>query len=149
MGIKLKCLNFEEILINQGRMGFCSQFKALFKKNLILWYRSLVGSICELLFPVILILLVVIVRNLVSNQDFQTQSYIFQPGGSYYYNQTVTMSPNATSNISTMNSGLFPGSAFSICLMYKRTIIAFVGSSKLYPGLRNDLFGPTGCNRIF
>ena len=128
-------------------MGFCSQFKALFMKNVILWYRSLIGSICELLFPVILILLVVIVRNIVSDEDYGIQSYLSQKGGAYYYNESTQASTSYSTDNATINMGFFPGLPFSVCLGYNRPLIAFVGTSSLYPKLRNDLFGTSGGNR--
>lgn len=127
-------------------MGFLSQFKALFKKNLILWYRNLFGSIGEILFPVVLMFAVVIIRKVVSNQYFDTQSYLGPTGLGYYYNETVQASASTYNDSSFLNMGFYPGSPFSLCLMYNRPLIAFVGTSKLYPGLQNALFGSNGGN---
>jgi hypothetical protein len=106
-----------------------------------------VGSVCELLFPVILILLIVLIRNIVSNEDYGVQSYLAQPGGAYYYNETTKASTTTSTDKALLNMGFMPGLPFSICFGYNRPLIAFVGSSKLYPKLKDDLFGQTGGNR--
>ena len=128
-------------------MGFCSQFKALFKKNLILWYRNLCGSLCEILFPVVLMFLIVLVRKLVNDEDVQAQSYIESPGLSYYYDQTVKT--NLTKNSTgTPQMGLYPGNPFTSCVGFNRLRFAFVGNHPLYSKIEEALLSPTGRNLI-
>ncbi|MDR3548561.1 MAG: hypothetical protein P4M11_09925 [Candidatus Pacebacteria bacterium] len=124
-------------------MGFASQFKALFKKNIILWYRNLCGSLCELLFPIILLVIIVLVRNIIKNTDVSAQGYVNRAGFAYYYDDSVTVNtnPNYTSPVKL---GLSAGNAFSACIQYNRLIFAFVGSNELYSTLQNDLFSSSG-----
>ena len=45
------------------KMGFWSQYRALMFKNWILWKRKLFGSLCELLFPIGLMIVVYLIRT--------------------------------------------------------------------------------------
>ena len=48
---------------------FCRQFKTLCRKNWILWKRNLGASLCELLFPIFLIALILVIRLAISKSD--------------------------------------------------------------------------------
>ena len=125
-------------------MGFWSQFKALFRKNIILWHRSILASLCELLFPLVILLLITWIRTLQSSTIIPDTSYL-SSSSSYYLNENVKASP--TPSNSTPLFGLTAStSPFTICFLYHRPLIAFVGSSSIYSGLSQTLFNPTGGN---
>eukprot|EP01022_Parablepharisma_sp_SALTPOND_P033217 TRINITY_DN88309_c0_g1_i1.p1 TRINITY_DN88309_c0_g1~~TRINITY_DN88309_c0_g1_i1.p1 ORF type:complete len:1355 (+),score=109.74 TRINITY_DN88309_c0_g1_i1:227-4291(+) len=125
-------------------MAFCSQFKALLKKNFILWHRNLCGSICEILLPGILMFLVVLLKFLIADEEVSGQSYLQTPGTSYYFDDSMVIGPHPNDNPG-MKLGLHPGSPFSSCVDLKRPLIAFVGENNdLYDELRNTLFGSSG-----
>lgn len=124
-------------------MGFCSQFKALFKKNFIVWYRNLSGSLCEILFPVILMLIVVIVRNLVSDEEIGAKSYFEDARFSYYFDKATKIKTQGNiyyPDNSPMWLGLSPAVPFASCLAYDLTAVAFVGDSSITAGLKAELF---------
>lgn len=52
------------------------QFKALMTKNWILYKRSWVGSICEILVPLIVICFVIIIRQIAKMTDNPQTSYL-------------------------------------------------------------------------
>ena len=51
-------------------------YRALMYKNWILWKRNLFGSLCELLFPVIIFLFLAAIRAAVSKEDEDASSYL-------------------------------------------------------------------------
>ena len=54
----------------------CSHFKALLKKNWILFKRSPCGSCCEIVTPIVFVLFLLAVRSLVTKSDVLETSYI-------------------------------------------------------------------------
>ncbi len=50
-------------------MSNCSQLGALMKKNVILMKRSILATICEIFFPIILMLLLVLIRKAIQITD--------------------------------------------------------------------------------
>ena len=50
-------------------MSSTLQLKALLKKNVILMKRNLCSTLCEILFPILLMLLLVAVRNLIKVEE--------------------------------------------------------------------------------
>lgn len=54
----------------------CNHFKALLKKNWILFKRSPLTSLCEIMIPIILVLILVLVRHLVTTDNEKETSYI-------------------------------------------------------------------------
>jgi len=115
-------------------MSFCSQFKALFKKNFILWYRSLFGSLCELFFPVILGFILVLVRYLVANETVPTRSYIHSnnPQYAYYFDEDTAF----TNMDESSWIGLYPATPFASCVRLERTIIGVVANDNVYTLLK-------------
>ena len=121
-------------------MGFCSQFKALFKKNFIVWRRNLLCSLCELLFPVILGLILVLVRNLVDNETIVAKSYIGECSYGHYFDENINLQNTGTGNW----MGLCPGSPFSVCLRLGRTILGVVADDATYAQLQTGFLNNLG-----
>lgn len=123
------------------KMGFCSQFKALFKKNFMVWYRNLCGSLCELIFPVILMLIIVLVRNLISDEDVGARSYLGSGKFSYYYDQATQLhlGPDIFQPDSPDWLGLSRGAPFASCIYFQLRVVAFVGDTTVTQGLWNQL----------
>lgn len=125
-------------------MGFCSQFKALFMKNCILWYRNLGGSLCELLFPLVIMLLLSWARSLISSSTISAQSYLNQ-SFPYYINENVKMGVPSPIQQFSINATSSP---FTECVYLNRFLIGFVGSSSLYNGIQASLFSSSGSNSL-
>ena len=83
-----------------------SQLKALMKKNLILMKRNLIATACEILFPIILMVLLALVRSLFKVTD----SIITIPDDEYIKDNTALYVSNASNNLSKygikVNQGL-------------------------------------------
>lgn len=129
-------------------MGFCSQFKALLKKNFIVWYRNLCGSLCELLFPVILMLIIVLVRNLVSDEEIDARNYIGSGKLGYYFDKDTKLKTEGDLYMPDNDNpwlGLSPAAPFASCLEFEFYQIAFVGDSTLMEGLKKQLFDAGNC----
>jgi hypothetical protein len=56
-----------------------SQFKALSRKNWILWKRGLCGNITEIIIPIIFIAFIVVIRKLVTVDTYAEQSFLSNP----------------------------------------------------------------------
>lgn len=112
-------------------MGFCSQFKALLKKNFIMWYRNLCGSLCEILFPVLLVIINVIVRSLVKDETVPETNYLGNNFG-YYFDNSASLSENVWNKLNE-------GNPFSICLYYNRLLLGIVADGQLYDDVKNEL----------
>jgi len=124
-------------------MGFSSQFKALLKKNLIYWYRHLCGSLCEIIFPIAMMCLIVWIRYAIDDTAVPEQSYFSKLGFGYYMDSNTKAIPGTSLNMQN-NMGLPTINPFMSCMMYKRPIIAFVGNNELNSKISNALFGPSG-----
>ncbi len=122
-------------------MGFSSQFKALFRKNLIFWRRNLFCSVCELVYPVVLVLLLVAISRVVSSEDIGVQSYLQNEGTSYYLDDSTRL--NASSS-PLLQMGLAPANPFASCVQLNRGIIAYVGENDLYSSINQELFRSDG-----
>ena len=55
------------------------QFKALSQKNWILWKRSLCGNITEIIVPIIFIAFIVVIREIVTVDNYAEQSFLSNP----------------------------------------------------------------------
>lgn len=120
-------------------MGFCSQFKALFKKNFILWYRNLCGSLCEVLFPVLLGFILVFVRNVVTNDVIAAKSYVNDCSHAYYFDDSTTTA--AASSASWL--GLCSAAPFTACIKLNRKVIGVVADNTVYNLLEAGFLQPT------
>ncbi len=127
-------------------MGFCSQFRALFRKNLILWRRNLCCSLCELIYPVLLMLLIVAISQASSNETIGVQSYVGNKGDSYYFDDTTRVG-GASLNLSSQ-MGLQAANPFSSCVDLSRFVIAYVGDNDVYTKIDAELFGSSGGTAI-
>eukprot|EP00831_Metopus_contortus_P036806 TRINITY_DN29056_c0_g1_i1.p2 TRINITY_DN29056_c0_g1~~TRINITY_DN29056_c0_g1_i1.p2 ORF type:complete len:867 (-),score=99.53 TRINITY_DN29056_c0_g1_i1:129-2729(-) len=125
-------------------MGFCSQYLALLKKNFILWYRYLCGSLCEILFPLIIMLMIAISRFTISDETVAEKSYLSTVDAIYINENLALQSDGTSGSINVM--GLSPARAFQSCLQYNRYKIGFAGvaTSSLYLGIKDRLFGVSG-----
>lgn len=134
------------------KTSFCNQFTALFKKNITLWYRNLCGSLCEILFPFVLMFIIVIVRFLVANKDYAEESYITNSDFSFFYDETTKTFPESypkkVLDPATYRLSLPPGNPFTECMKYNRYSIAFVGDDDLRLKVEKFLFSPTGGNHL-
>lgn len=82
----------------------CNHFRALLKKNWILFKRSPCGSCCEIVTPIVFVLFLLAVRGLVSKDAVAETSYYGPNKGAYFTknlnisNQTYSLynSSNAT-----------------------------------------------------
>ena len=69
-------------------MKFWSQYRALLYKNWILWKRKLFGSLCEVLFPIALIIVIYLIRlasppSHESAQTFSEEDHGFGAAGAH------------------------------------------------------------------
>lgn len=64
-------------------MGFWIQYKALMFKNWVLWKRKLLGSLCEILLPIFVILVLGFLRLAIPPEQKDKQSYKDQVSDSY------------------------------------------------------------------
>lgn len=65
----------------------CYQIKALLRKNVIIMKRSPCLTFCEIFFPIVLMILLVLVKNLVDYEHFSITSsneQFIQTNSSYY-----------------------------------------------------------------
>jgi len=116
-------------------MGFIDQFRALLKKNLLLWRRNIIASIFEIIFPVIMISIIVIVRSTVATTHYEELSYLDKPMTFPYY-----VEPSMQYNVTTILGGAIPsGLPFQSCISFKRYIFAFIGSSRFYPLIQQKI----------
>ena len=130
-------------------MGFCSQFKALFKKNFIVWRRSLFGSLCELLFPVILILLFYIIKVTTTEETYSEKSYIGDCKYSYYFDGN-DKTDASFSNSGAKWMGLCKGNPFTSCIEYGRPIFGIVtDDNTIYSQLEAALVGPISGKSLY
>ncbi|OMJ73092.1 hypothetical protein SteCoe_28294 [Stentor coeruleus] len=77
-------------------MGVWSQYKALLFKNWILWKRKIFGSLCEVLFPISLIVIVGLIRTAASGTNHDKQDWATQVSDSYFI--TPDISDYSTTN---------------------------------------------------
>ena len=61
-------------------MRLWQHYKALMFKNWILWKRRLFGSLCEILFPLFLLLMLLLIRTGISSDNYDAKSYIGENG---------------------------------------------------------------------
>ena len=116
-------------------MGFCNQLKALLKKNLIMWQRNVIGSLCEICFPLLMISVIVIVRQIIPGDSFPMQSYLEGSMTQPYY-----VDYDLKYNVTTSFNGVIrSANPFSSCVQFKRFIFAYVGDNRLYPLIRDKL----------
>ena len=90
-------------------MGFWIQYKALLYKNWILWKRKLFGSLCELLFPIVLMIVLGLIRQTTPPEFEDAQSFSDQRKDSFY------VSPEKV-------AGLIP---FTKCFIDKSTTLKY------------------------
>ena len=129
-------------------MSFCSQFRALFKKNFILWRRNLCGSLCELLFPIILILLFYFIKTSVDEENKPEKSYIGDCQYSYYFDGNDKTDADF-SNSGAKWMGLCKGNPFTSCIQYERSIFGIVtDDNEIYSQLETTLVGSNSGNSL-
>jgi hypothetical protein len=80
-------------------MTNCGQLKALFKKNFIYAKRNCCSTICEIVFPMILIILIVFVRRAITKTTVELDPADEQTF--FVSNSTAFLKPN--SNLTTWN----------------------------------------------
>jgi len=85
------------------------QLKALLKKNLILMKRNSCATACQILFPVMLMLLLTLVRSLfkITNSNYDPNSdEVYMRTNTNFYN--LQLNPNSTKDDLNYSLGLFP-----------------------------------------
>ena len=113
--------NEKQLLINKSYGGnSCHKLKALIKKNLIVLKRNKLSTLCEILFPIILMLILLEVRKAFgiihhnySEEDIDTENYIRRR--SYASVDFTHPYINTTDNISYSWYGLDVLIPFQIC----------------------------------
>ncbi len=125
-------------------MGFCAQFRALVRKNFILWRRNLCGSICELVYPAVMLLLMVGIKSGVTNEEYSERSYLNEAGKAYYLDSTVKTTTVQRNDAAYVKLGLNPANPFYECLKYNMPLIAYVGSHPMYARIETALFSSSG-----
>jgi hypothetical protein len=116
-------------------MGFCNQFRALLKKNLILWYRNIIASGCEIIFPLIMVAVIVIVRKTIPSDIYPQQTYLDGKSRHPYY-VNYDLQYNASK---LYQASISQANPFSSCVSFGRYIFGYVGSSWLYPEMQKKL----------
>jgi len=64
-------------------MGSATHYKALMRKNWILWKRNLCVSIIELACPLILFGLIIVIRGLIDTKNEEAQNFLYDGGAMY------------------------------------------------------------------
>lgn len=83
-------------------MTFFRHLKALCWKNWLLWKRKLGGSLCEVLFPIFMIMVVVGIRQAVKNKHFDEMNHLSE---GILYNSTVSDFTNSMAESLNLTSG--------------------------------------------
>jgi len=124
-------------------MGIFSQFRALLRKNLILWRRNCCGSLCEIICPCLLMGFLLSFKYAESFYEAVDEtSYIQKKGDSYFMDETIYAGDTTRDDIQL---GLFAANPFQSCISLNRPIIAFVGSDNfLYEKIQETLLSKDG-----
>ncbi len=83
------------------------QLGALMRKNYILMKRSICASLCEVLFPITLMLLLVLVRKSIEIQNFSEPTdglKFLKTNSSAYINPRLMLSTNQWNNLTVRRS---------------------------------------------
>ena len=75
----------------------CRHFKTLCRKNWILWKRNLCASLCEILFPIFLILMILVIRVAISKKDRTSDNQISTGQVYRVFESTADTSASGTS----------------------------------------------------
>lgn len=81
----------------------CNHFRALLKKNWILFKRSPCGSCCEILTPIVFVFFLLAVRSLVSKDAVAETSYYGQNQGAYF-TKDLNISNQTYANYNSSNA---------------------------------------------
>ncbi|OMJ73736.1 hypothetical protein SteCoe_27506 [Stentor coeruleus] len=84
-------------------MGVWSQYRALLFKNWILWKRKIFGSLCEVLFPIGLIIVVGLIRSTSLGTDYDKQDWATQVSKSYFVSPDPKDYPTSDPNSYNVN----------------------------------------------
>ena len=108
------------------------QFKALSKKNWILWKRNLCGNITEVVIPIIFIFFVVAIRRLITVENYESQSFLTNTNFTkdFYGQQTTATAASGSVFLKNCTSGtvvgLIPtGNSFVTTLNAKLTAMGY------------------------
>lgn len=122
-------------------MSFCSQFKALLKKNFLLWRRNLCSSLCEILFPILLLVIYMTFRFSMKEETKEPRSFVDHCLYGYYFDANTKSGNSASSDW----MGLCKANPFESCMRFKMPVIGFVvEDNSIYNQLESTLLGPTG-----
>ena len=80
-------------------MSSCDKLKALMTKNFILMKRNLFSTTCEVFFPIILMLLMVLIKSLFTVEDHKVIN-----DQEFLKNNTFAYPSNGSSNLYGLNS---------------------------------------------
>ena len=81
----------------------CNHFRALLKKNWILFKRSPCGSCCEIVTPIVFVLFLLAVRGLVSKDAVAETSY-YGPNEGAYFTKNLNISSQTYSLYNASNA---------------------------------------------
>jgi len=82
-------------------MNSCGQLKALLKKNLILMKRSCCATTCEIIFPMILMILLVLIRRAVKIEEVTIDPKVEDK---YFFNYSSSIINPNQNNSTSWNS---------------------------------------------
>ena len=131
-------------------MSFTSQFKALLKKNFILLRRDICGSLCELLFPLIMIGLAIFLRHIIKDKTIEKKDYLNDCGFTYYYDENTKLDYQLFTDNTPDWMGSCKANPFASCLMFERPLVGFVvQDNDMYNSVNDALLGDSGGNYFF
>ena len=81
----------------------CNHFRALLKKNWILFKRSPCGSCCEIVTPIVFVLFLLAVRGLVSKDAVAETSY-YGPKQGAFFTKNLNISSQIYANYNSSNA---------------------------------------------
>ena len=109
-------------------MGSCSHLSALLKKNLILIKRKPISSICEIIFPFVLLAIVIALRS-----AFEIEQYYYGNTSDTEYiqtNSTALFTPTPSTDPSTPPANFYSlATRKHLDICKQRPIIALIGES--------------------
>lgn len=128
-----------------NKMSFCSQFKALLKKNFLLWKRNLCSSLCEIIFPILLLVIYMSFRFTMKEETMDPKSYIDDCSYGHYFDKDTKTGGSSSSDW----MGLCKSDPFSSCIKFNMPVFGIVADDNdHFTKLEDLLVGPNGGNFI-
>jgi ATP-binding cassette subfamily A (ABC1) protein 3 len=112
-------------------MATCSQFSALFKKNMILMKRNIFSSCCLILFPIFLFVCIALIRKALTKDQIEQKgndTEVLRALSSIYPTNEANNLQNAFTNQKYSGLSVFP--PFFICNDQNLTTVGVINGSK-------------------